>query len=65
MDRTSALAHLPEPYQRLFSMLDAGLPTPDISDALGVEEMSIPTLVRIGTDKLEALTGAATAGSVA
>lgn len=65
MDRTSALAHLPETYQRLFEMLDAGLSARGISAELGVEPASIPTLVRIGTAKLDALAAAETVGSVA
>jgi len=60
MDRTSALAHLPETYRRLFTMLDEGLTPSRISGALGVDESSVDALVRIGTAKLETLTASNT-----
>jgi len=62
VDRSTALALLPETYRRLLAMLDAGCPTNEIAEALGVEATSLPALVVVGNAKLEAAMAAPPAG---
>lgn len=59
MDRDSAMDQLPLTYQRLFSLLDTDRSAAEISQELGVDETSLPALVRVGTAKLDALLQAA------
>ncbi len=55
MDRTDAIARLPESYALALRLHDAGVTHAQIAAGFGIEPQSVPSMLRIAETKLAEL----------